>query len=435
MVKVSVIIPVYNVEQYLEECIKSVQCQSLKEIEIICIDDGSTDHSAEILERYAELDDRIRVISKENTGYGHSVNLGINSARGEYISIVESDDYVELNMLEELYELAKSNNLDVVKADSTCFVDECGERKFTYRTVLPKRNQDDYSKIFSRNDYNQTFCGYVYTWAGIYKREFLNQYYIRHNETPGASYQDNGFWFQTTMYADRLMFINKAYYNLRRDNPNSSFFSKTKVFCISDEYDFIHQKIMESDLERKQELFSLCFQYRFANYAWTMNRIDPKFFPEFYQRMRSDFKKALQEGEVDATLLSEKQWKYMYQVIGSEKPVPYDSPCCIELEAVGSLNKAKRILIYGAGAYGRSAYALLEKAGYTDKVAGFIVTEKYEEPELVYGLHVIPFAEYCVQEEDVIIVAVSGKYKEQIWGTLRKAGINNEIDFDQIYHL
>lgn len=435
MVKVSVVIPVYNVEQYLEECLKSVLCQSLKEIEIICVNDGSTDHSTEILERYRNLDNRIHVISKGNTGYGHSMNVGIDYASGEYISIVESDDYVEPNMLEELYDLAKSKRLDVIKADSRYFTEEHGEKKFTYRTALPKGKEDQYGTVFSRNDYDHTFCGYVYTWAGIYNRQFLNKYNIRHNETPGASYQDNGFWFQTTMYAERLMFVNKAYYNLRRDNPNSSFFSKAKVFCISDEYDFIHQKIAESDLDRKPELFSLCFIYRFVNYIWTMNRIDPTYFPEFYQRIRSDFQKALREGEIDATLLSEEQWKYMHQVIGSEEPVRYNLVYYIMPKAVRCLNEAQRIFIYGAGIYANKIYEQLEQAGYVDKIVGVIVTVKEEKQELFHGLHIISLAEYKAQEADAIIVAVSEKYKAQILGILNDSGINDALDFNEICHI
>lgn len=98
MTKVSVIMPVYNVGEYLEECLKSVINQTLKEIEIICVNDGSTDGSLQILNKFVELDKRIRIINKENTGYGHSVNCGIDEAQGEYIGVVETDDYIDASM-------------------------------------------------------------------------------------------------------------------------------------------------------------------------------------------------------------------------------------------------------------------------------------------------------------------------------------------------
>ena len=103
MVKVSVIIPVYNVEQYLKECLDSVINQTLKDIEIICINDGSTDGSLKILEKYESLDDRIVVFSQENSGLSATRNKGMQLSSGEYVYFMDSDDYLELNALEELY--------------------------------------------------------------------------------------------------------------------------------------------------------------------------------------------------------------------------------------------------------------------------------------------------------------------------------------------
>ena len=117
MAKVSIIIPTYNVEMYLVECMDSVVNQTLKDIEIICINDGSTDSSLEILKGYAEKDDRIIIVDKENGGYGIGMNIGLDKATGEYIGIVEPDDFVPLNMYEELYNKAVENDLDLVKAD------------------------------------------------------------------------------------------------------------------------------------------------------------------------------------------------------------------------------------------------------------------------------------------------------------------------------
>ena len=136
MKKVSVIIPVYNVEEYLEECMESVIHQTLKEIEILCVNDGSTDHSLQILEQYAKKDDRIRIISQENSGYGKAMNCGLDAATGEYIGIVEPDDYVPLNMYEDLYGKAKEEKLDFVKADFYRFTTEKNGNKKLYYNHL-----------------------------------------------------------------------------------------------------------------------------------------------------------------------------------------------------------------------------------------------------------------------------------------------------------
>ena len=104
---VSIVVPVCNVEKFLGECLDSVINQTLKEIEIICVDDGSTDHSLEILREYEKKDSRIIVITKPNSGYGNTMNVGTDAASGEYVGIVESDDYVKENMFEILYKTAK----------------------------------------------------------------------------------------------------------------------------------------------------------------------------------------------------------------------------------------------------------------------------------------------------------------------------------------
>ena len=104
MPKVSIIIPVYNVESYIRTCIDSVLAQSLKDLEIICVDDGSTDSSPVILDNYASKDSRVKVVHKPNRGYGHSMNVGYEAATGEYIGIVESDDYILPDIYGTLYD-------------------------------------------------------------------------------------------------------------------------------------------------------------------------------------------------------------------------------------------------------------------------------------------------------------------------------------------
>ena len=115
MPKISVIVPVYNVEKYLNQCIDSLLDQTFTDYEVICIDDGSTDDCGRILDAYAKQDCRFRVVHKPNSGYGKSMNVGLQLAKGEYIAIVESDDFVEEDMLENLYHAAINSDADVVR--------------------------------------------------------------------------------------------------------------------------------------------------------------------------------------------------------------------------------------------------------------------------------------------------------------------------------
>ena len=127
-IKVSLVVPIYNVERYLKKCLDSCTKQTLKDIEIICVDDGSTDKSYDIVKQYARKDKRIVPITKKNAGYGNSMNIGMDKARGEYIGIVESDDYVERDMCEFLYSVAKKMTLMLLSQITKFFIRKTGMR-------------------------------------------------------------------------------------------------------------------------------------------------------------------------------------------------------------------------------------------------------------------------------------------------------------------
>ena len=169
MAKVSIIIPTYNVEMYLVECMESVVNQTLKDIEIICINDGSTDGSLEILKSYAQKDDRIVLVDKENGGYGIGMNIGLDKATGEYIGIVEPDDFIPLNMYSDLYEKAVENDLDFIKADFYRFKrdSETEDMELVYNHLSP--NKEDYNIVFNPSETPKAIRYIMNTWSGIYK--------------------------------------------------------------------------------------------------------------------------------------------------------------------------------------------------------------------------------------------------------------------------
>ena len=195
MVKVSIIVPTYNVEQYLAECMDSITGQTLRELEIICVNDGSTDGSLNILKKYAASDDRIIIIDKKNEGYGRAMNDGLDRASGEYVGIVEPDDYVDLHMYEDLYRIAKEKNLDIIKADFYRFVcNKNGEVLKSYDAL--SKDGTGYNEVINPKENDRIFRYVLNTWSGIYRRSFIEKYHIRHNVSPGASFQDNGFCFR-----------------------------------------------------------------------------------------------------------------------------------------------------------------------------------------------------------------------------------------------
>ena len=314
MAKVSIVIPVYNVEMYLEECLDSVVNQTLKDIEIICVNDGSTDSSPEILEKYAAKDKRVKVISKANSGYGHTMNVGIDAATGEYIGIVEPDDYIKEDMYETLYKLAAEKNLDLIKADFCRFKGDSQDRKFVY--VNLSKDAGYYNKVLKPADNIEIFRFVMNTWSGIYNREFLNKYNIRHNETPGASFQDNGFWFQTFCRAERVYFVDIAFYMNRRDNPNSSVKNKEKVYAAANEYKYIHD-FLEKNQELKEKYIYMFSLKKFHNYIFTLERISQEFRLEFLKYFADDFKSGIANREVDKNYFTDEEWESLMLIINS----------------------------------------------------------------------------------------------------------------------
>lgn len=241
--KVSVLIPVYNNAQYLHECIDSVINQTLKEIEIIIINDGSTDPEAvKILDEYAAKDNRIKLIHKENTGYGHSMNVGMDNATGEYIGIVESDDYITTTMYNDLYMNSDNGSADIIKSTPVFFYGNGKERRFT--KINSCRTESGY--IVTKKDFHAYFRSIPLNPIGIFKKSFLKKEEIFFSETPGASFQDIGFYFKTSITAKKIKIVNKEYYMVRRDNENSSVFSKDKseyvVFEYKNIYNFLKKK-------------------------------------------------------------------------------------------------------------------------------------------------------------------------------------------------
>lgn len=304
MAKVSIIIPTYNVEEYLEECMDSVVRQTLQDIEIICINDGSTDGSLDILKRYAQNDKRIIIVDKENGGYGIGMNIGLDKATGEYIGIVEPDDFVPLNMYEDLYNIAEKENLDFVKADFYRFKrSDNGNMDLVYNHL--SKNEEDYNVVFNPSADPKTLLYIMNTWSGIYRRSFLEEYHIRHNETPGASFQDNGFFWQTFIYAKRCMFLDKPYYMNRRDNPNSSVNNKQKVYCMNVEYDFIRDIFMQEGNEKLWERYKAYYNYkRYYSYVFTIGRISDEFKKEYVERISKEFKRAFDLDEIDMSVFT-----------------------------------------------------------------------------------------------------------------------------------
>ncbi len=292
--KVSIIVPVYNVEKYLRKCIDSILSQTLKEIEVICVNDGSTDSSLQILKEYAEKDSRIVIINKENAGYGHSMNRGLSKATGEYIGIVESDDFIEPNMFEIFYKAIKNNDCDVVKSD---YYEYWGEENKIIKKNLIKKEKAN--KIINPKEDSYPLTLKQTIWSAIYNREFLLKNNINFLETPGASFQDISFQFKAFACAEKIMLLEEAFIYYRQDNLNASVKNKDKVYCVCNEYKEIEEFLNKNE-ELKEYFVNIKNINKFGTYGWNLRRIDKKFHKEFISFSSKDLKQNYVDGEIKA---------------------------------------------------------------------------------------------------------------------------------------
>lgn len=218
--KISVIMPSFNEINYIEECLKSVVNQTLEDIEIICVDGESNDGTLEILKKYASKDSRIEVYTSDKKSYGHQVNLALSKAKGEYIGIIETDDFIEEDMFEQLYALTENGTVDMVK--STFYHYNDSDEENIKITVNDAKKNIKTTEKFTIKEEPLIVEGHPSVWAGIYRREFLNDNNIKMVEERGGGWVDNPFFYETAITAKSIRYIHKPFYYYRESNPDSS---------------------------------------------------------------------------------------------------------------------------------------------------------------------------------------------------------------------
>lgn len=290
-VAVSILVPIYNVEKFLGKCLESIVKQSLKNIEIICINDGSTDNSLKIIEFYAQKDNRVKIINKVNSGYGDSMNKGLVMAKGDYIGIVESDDFVDSNMFEVLYQYAQEHQADVVKSSFNFYWEN--PEKIVYNNSF---DIDKASIDFEVNK-NKLIKSIPSIWAAIYKREWLINENIKFLDTPGASYQDTSFHFKTSYLAKSIVLLPEAYLYYRQDNPTSSvkLAGLDKVLLLHKELDEIENFIKCNKPYRMSGILNYYYNMKLEKFMWNYGRMQKKDKNEYFKFLRQDIKELQNE--------------------------------------------------------------------------------------------------------------------------------------------
>lgn len=235
MTKISVIIPVYNVEKYLKECLDTILNQTFSDFEVICVNDGSTDNSLIILEEYAKNDKRFKIISQENQGQGVAKNKGIDLAKGDYILFVDPDDWIELNTFEIMYKKFLETDVDVIQFDYNLHY-ETGKYCDTkaYKKKLKRyfnysiKNGDIYNwnYISKKQLHNMS----LYASDKAYKMDFIKQNNIKF--APNKNGEDHIFSFEANLLANEILYLNKSFYHYRKRNGSAVNKVSDENFCV-----------------------------------------------------------------------------------------------------------------------------------------------------------------------------------------------------------
>ena len=287
MVKVSVIIPVFNVEDYLEECLDSVVNQTFDDIEIICVNDGSTDNSLDILNNYSNKDNRIKVFTQENKRQGAARNLGLNKSVGDYIYFIDSDDYLELNTIEMLYENAVLNNSDIVVSKIARFNDDSDKIDysipgFDFETQFKNVDFNDFT--FNYKDIKQYVLNRSFApWMKLFRKEFLLENNLLFVEN--LAFEDVLFHVQTFLKAQSISFSPNFFYYYR-NNPNSTMNTSKNGSDIFKIIDLVEEYLVENNfMDEFKDEFDFFKVIQILNYIISTRSED------YFQKAKKEFLK------------------------------------------------------------------------------------------------------------------------------------------------
>lgn len=247
-IKVSVIVPVYNGEMYIRECIESILAQSLKEIELICVDDGSTDGTVKILEEIAQKDQRLKILKQQNKYAGVARNLGMANAKGEYLVFLDADDFFHKNMMENMYNQCKKDNAQICVCDGYTYDENA---KAFYEVDYFLRQKDVPSvRPFSIEDIPDKIFNFTVSapWNKMFQREFVEEKGLQYQDTRRAN--DLYFCNMALALAERITVVNERLVNYRRGHGTS-----LQAMKHNDPLDFYYAMLKLKDGLRKAKLF------------------------------------------------------------------------------------------------------------------------------------------------------------------------------------
>ena len=389
----SVIIPVYNVEDYLNECLDSVTNQTLKDMEIICIDDGSTDNSPHILKEYSKKDKRIKIITKENGGQATARNLGIKEAQGEYIAFVDSDDFIEPTMFEKLYTKAKDNNLDIAMCKIATYDNQTEEIKDNVWYYMLGVFRDFEKDIFNHNDTKEFTCNIAVTpYNKIYKNSLLKENNILFPE--GLIFEDEKFFYDTYLQAKRVSIVDEFlyYYRINRKGSTVDTIKDNDFSDIVPISKLIRETFKETD---NYEDYKILLSNRFIHLQLArFTQTSQKYKENFFNLLKSDLGEVLADRTIYDNLESDVKLR-VDKIINSENLNEFEkldedkvfSVVMACYNAENHLDETINSLLGQSFSFGSNIQLILVDDGSTDKTAEICLKYQNQYPDNIIYLY------------------------------------------------
>ncbi len=444
MIKVSVIVPVYNAEEYLEQCMNSIRGQTLKDIEIICVDDGSTDDSLEVLKRHAEEDSRIQILCQTNQYAGVARNHGMKHANGKYLSFLDADDYFESDMLERMYQQAEANQVDVVMCryaerletkDKMTFPDWAFIDSFFDGTKksVPKNR-------FSGKQLNHAGLFQIsrgWAWDKLFRTDFVRRCGYEYQDF--RSSEDGYFVYMLLTRAEQISYMDDIFITHRIDLPHSLSNTKEKEWMNG----FKMFMMIKRELEQ-QGIYEL-YQQSFLNevisfmswYLESMRLFEA--YTKVYAYIKENLEPIIKALNHNKSYYFQEQSYEWYEKVNSLSSEEY---LFEERKRTGDiiqwqrgeiqerdwvfpyylLEKSKKIVLYGAGKIGRAYHAQLFESGFCEELTW--VDKEYEKYAAT-GLEVESPDLIEQKEFDYVFVAIKNKETQgKITGWLIGKGVS-----------
>ncbi len=405
MPKVTVIIPVYNTGLWLEECLESVITQTLTDLEIICIDDASTDNSQQILRRYAQRDARIRIITlHQNQGLSYARNIGIDIATGEYLYFLDSDDMITMNAMERLYDISEINHTNITYFDVIRIIPDTLTGGNKYVPVVRSKSVDMTTSGITLIESFLTFD----EWHPFVQVQFYSTDFIRRNNLrfyEGIIHEDELFSFQCAIAAERVFHLQELLF-YKRSRRNS---------------------ITHSPQSAKNFAGYFCGAY-YTNQLIHMKLITSKTIKAYSERLFFRaivlFRRHQDEILSEVEKLQDKELLAAYEQFEA-----IQNACCgygrLSESIILLLQEYEKIYIYGAGIIAQSVHSYLITKGFIIK--GFIVTNMEFNPMILQGCPVQDVSSFVLSEEfkDSFVIIALKNGKDEIKEKLNQLGVRN----------